>query len=1040
MGGELAGSNAFHEVVGKHNYVLETTAPDSSSQNGKGERPHKTLKEKVRCLLYTAGLSTKFWSDAIQHAAWLYNRTFHTAIEKTPYEAYTNQRPILDKLLTFGTKIIAKKAGRRKNALDPNAYDGIFLGYGATMDNVRYWDNNQRRKRTGKHNAYDEIQYSVTPTKRSPAGKHLMEVHTNTPHEERRTDELLEEPQLIRVHKTIINSPWYKHYNTEDLFQDIKHMEITLNATEPGITETIPLTGTHQTLGLITEDHPEYIDTVTLKNILPGTTASKNIKRWKSQYRGAIVQCIDDEIIRTKQDIPRIIRQKLNARQRHIRIQFVRPKWTDITNEGIPNLNFDQLNVIAHHLRGMEGTHIPEKLTPTEWPATTPYDLLHAAVNDLTILKLTRKKLIGTDAWPDFEQSERNQLNKYHKQNMFGEPIPHPGDKHGLTILPWVWTYLYKLDPVTLENIAKARGTCNGGKRFGKIITLSETYAACLEQPAHRIFWALTAIANYIAIGTDVANAFGEANAPDNAFYMEVDEPFRNWWAKELKQPPIPEGKYIIPVLKNLQGHPEAPRQWHKHIQAIILDDMGFTATTHEPCLYFKNIMHNTEQHKIMILRQVDDFIISGPTEMICQQVRNDIQRKMTCTLNDLGIIKRFNGVDILQSQEYIKLSCHTYINKIISHHEWKNLKAAKQPVPMRTDSKFLAEIETTQGPTSTKEQKRLEQDMQFSYRQAIGELIFAMTVCRADIAPAVIKLSQYSAAPAKCHYQAVKQVFAYLNATAEEGIYFWRSEPRMDLPRHERPEPATPWAQLEKYNTNTDATTLLGTADATWGADRQHRRSTSGIAFLLAGGMIYYRTRIQPVVALSSTEAELYSMTEAGKAALYIRSILEEMGYQQQEPTIIQADNKGARQLSNAQQPTRRTRHVEIKELIILHWVETDQIKFEQVPTEFNPSDALTKATGRIKFHAHFDILLGKHPPQYIKNTRKIPTKIHTEEKSSKEIHIHNLHIDHHINRHEPMEHLHAAQQHRICVFACSILSLDDILEHTKHNKRGEV
>ena len=198
---------------------------------------------------------------------------------------------------------------------------------------------------------------------------------------------------------------------------------------------------------------------------------------------------------------------------------------------------------------------------------------------------------------------------------------------------------------------------------------------------------------------------------------------------------------------------------------------MGFTATTHDPCLYFKNTMHNTEQHKIMILRQVDDFIISGPTEMICQQVQNDIQRKMTCTLNDLGIIKRFNGVDILQSQEYIKLSCHTYINKIISHHEWKNLKAAKQPVPMRTDSKFLAEIETTQGPTSTKEQKRLEQDMQFSYRQAIGELIFAMTVCRADIAPAVIKLSQYSAAPAKCHYQAVKQVFVYLNATAEEGI-----------------------------------------------------------------------------------------------------------------------------------------------------------------------------------------------------------------------------------------------------------------------------
>ena len=54
---------------------------------------------------------------------------------------------------------------------------------------------------------------------------------------------------------------------------------------------------------------------------------------------------------------------------------------------------------------------------------------------------------------------------------------------------------------------------------------------------------------------------------------------------------------------------------------------------------------------------------------------------------------------------------------------------------------------------------------MNFNYQQAIGELIFAMTVCWADISPAVIKLSQYISNPARCHYQAVKHVFAYLNA-----------------------------------------------------------------------------------------------------------------------------------------------------------------------------------------------------------------------------------------------------------------------------------
>ena len=58
----------------------------------------------------------------------------------SPYKAYTNQTPTVDGLLTFGSRIVAKKAEQRNNAADPNAYDGVFLGYRATMDNIVYWD------------------------------------------------------------------------------------------------------------------------------------------------------------------------------------------------------------------------------------------------------------------------------------------------------------------------------------------------------------------------------------------------------------------------------------------------------------------------------------------------------------------------------------------------------------------------------------------------------------------------------------------------------------------------------------------------------------------------------------------------------------------------------------------------------------------------------------------------------------------------------------------------------------------------------------
>jgi hypothetical protein len=62
------------------------------------------------------------------------------------------------------------------------------------------------------------------------------------------------------------------------------------------------------------------------------------------------------------------------------------------------------------------------------------------------------------------------------------------------------------------------------------------------------------------------------------------------------------------------------------------------------------------------------------------------------------------------------------------------------------------------------------------------------------------------------------------------------------------------------------------------------------------------------PTVALSSTEAKLASMLDAGKAALYLQSILEQLKINQSEHTHIIIDNKGASLLSNSQQFLQRT------------------------------------------------------------------------------------------------------------------------------------
>ena len=94
-----------------HGYNTTITAADVSFQNGIVERPHHTLKEQMRCLLYAARLRVEFWADTLKHVTWLYNCTYHSAIDITLLQAYTGHVPVLVSLITFGTKITAKRPG-----------------------------------------------------------------------------------------------------------------------------------------------------------------------------------------------------------------------------------------------------------------------------------------------------------------------------------------------------------------------------------------------------------------------------------------------------------------------------------------------------------------------------------------------------------------------------------------------------------------------------------------------------------------------------------------------------------------------------------------------------------------------------------------------------------------------------------------------------------------------------------------------------------------------------------------------------------------
>jgi hypothetical protein len=69
-----------------------------------------------------------------------------------------------------------------------------------------------------------------------------------------------------------------------------------------------------------------------------------------------------------------------------------------------------------------------------------------------------------------------------------------------------------------------------------------------------------------------------------------------------------------------------------------------------------------------------------------------------------------------------------------------------------------------------------------------------------------------------------------------------------------------------------------------------------------LAGGTIAYKTKFQPTVAGSSTEAEFMAIYDVGKMILFIRSILWDLGIPQQAATLLYEDNDACTAMGNAQ------------------------------------------------------------------------------------------------------------------------------------------
>lgn len=175
----------------------------------------------------------------------------------------------------------------------------------------------------------------------------------------------------------------------------------------------------------------------------------------------------------------------------------------------------------------------------------------------------------------------------------------------------------------------------------------------------------------------------------------------------------------------------------------------------------------------------MDDFTIATANEETAHHFFDLLDNELTMPMKRLGLITLFNGVDILQSRYFVKISCETYLDKVLKWHleNWMNgMKIITHwplPMPSTSTDSFLKTFDSAVGDPWESTQKALEKEYQFAYKSRTSKIIYAMVTCHPDVSTAVVRCAQHSACPAKEHYRAVRQILLkYLYVTKNDGIY----------------------------------------------------------------------------------------------------------------------------------------------------------------------------------------------------------------------------------------------------------------------------
>jgi transposase InsO family protein len=434
-------------------------------------------------------------------------------------------------------------------------------------------------------------------------------------------------------------------------------------------------------------------------------------------------------------------------------------------------------------------------------------------------------------------------------------------------------------------------------------IDYNETYAPVIRGEILRLLVSLMVEdPEIIAEQMDAITAFLNGNLTEE-IYMHSPEGYRS-------------RARFVKLLKSLYGLKQAPHEWHKVIDAYLIE-IGFSKIHSTTCLY---INRKSTGRYVIVGIYVDDFPIIGHPELFAE---TKAALSARFKMSDLGPLHQFIGVQIEHNVPMGTAFLHQ--TKHIEHILATCHMDECRPYATPTSPDMILTKDMSPKSDHDREIVR-EESGHINYRMVVGLLLY-LRFTRPDIAYSLSQLCKYVQDPGPQHFVALKRLLRYLQGTRTLGIVYQR---RQGPP------------------------VLYGFSDSDWAGDKDTRRSTTGYEFYVNGNLISYSSKQQPSPTLSSCESEIVASSQAGAEIVWLRGLLLELGCAQSAPTDLFQDNQGSIAFGMNIVNHSKMKHIALREHFVRHLVQQGDLTSKYVPTAENVADIFTKPLNKVKF-IHF-------------------------------------------------------------------------------------